>query len=288
MDQLNISVSFEEELKKLNNDGKTVVYVSVNKEVKALIGIADVLKDNSIATINNLHARGIETFMITGDNEFVADVIAKKAGIKNVYASVLPDEKARIVQEIKSMGKFVAFVGDGVNDAPALKAADVGIAMSSGSDIAIDSSDVTLMSHDLNLVNKAIDISIATSKNIYQNFGWAFGYNILAIPLAASGRLNPMIAGIAMAFSSVTVVLNALRLKRYKFKNYEEVIKVDKVKVSVPEMSCGHCKANIEKALVGAGVEGTVLLDSKEVEFNQADMDKAVEAIEAAGYPVVK
>lgn len=286
LDELNISVSFDEELKKLNSDGKTVVYVSVDNEVKALIGIADVLKDNSVATVKNLHARGIETFMITGDNEFVADVIAKKAGIKNVYASVLPDEKARIVQEIKAMGKFVAFVGDGVNDAPALKAADVGIAMSSGSDIAIDSSDVTLMTHDLNLVNKAIDISIATLKNIYQNFGWAFGYNILAIPLAASGRLNPMIAGIAMAFSSVTVVLNALRLKGYKFKNYEEVVKVDKVKVSVPSMSCGHCKANIEKALQGAGVTGTVLLDSQEVEFNLADKEVAVKAIEEAGYPV--
>jgi Cu+-exporting ATPase len=286
MDQLSLEVSFEEELQKLYSDGKTVVYVAVDDTVKALIGIADVLKDNSVATVKNLHARGIETFMITGDNEFVAEVIAKKAGIKNVYAGVLPDEKAKIVQEIKSMGKFVAFVGDGVNDAPALKAADVGIAMSSGSDIAIDSSDVTLMTHDLNLVNKAIDISIATLKNIYQNFTWAFGYNIVAIPLAASGRLNPMIAGIAMAFSSVTVVLNALRLKGYKFKNYEEVEKVDKIKVSVPSMSCGHCKMSIEKALQGANLEGTVLLDSKEVELNNSDLEVAVDAIEAAGYPV--
>lgn len=279
-------IGFDSELNKLNNDGKTVVYVGIDGVVVALIGIADVLKDNSIATIKNLHNRGIETFMITGDNEFVAEVIAKKAGIKNVYAGVLPDEKAKIVQDIKKMGKFVAFVGDGVNDAPALKAADVGIAMSSGSDIAIDSSDVTLMTHDLNLVNKAIDISIATLKNIYQNFGWAFGYNIFAIPLAASGRLNPMIAGIAMAFSSITVVLNALRLKGYKFKNYEEVVKVDKVKVNVPSMSCGHCKMSIEKALQGANVEGAVLLDSKEVEFDKADFEVAVEAIEAAGYPV--
>jgi len=286
LEKLNLEAGFETELSQLNKEGKTVVYVAVDETVVALIGIADVLKDNSIATIKNLHARGIETFMITGDNEFVADVIAKKAGINNVYAGVLPDEKARIVQEIKESGKFVAFVGDGVNDAPALKAADVGIAMSSGSDIAIDSSDVTLMTHDLNLVNKAIDISIATLRNIYQNFGWAFGYNILAIPLAASGRLDPMIAGLAMAFSSVTVVLNALRLKRYKFKNYEEVLKVDKVKVSVPSMSCGHCKMSIEKALLGANVEGTVLLETKEVELNNAQFEVAVEAIEAAGYPV--
>ncbi len=288
MNELNIDIEFEEEIKLLNEKGRTIVFVSVNQKMEALIGIADVLKENSIATIQNLHNRGIETFMITGDNDYVAKVIAAEAGIKNVYSNVLPNEKADIVSSIKSSGHFVAFVGDGVNDAPALKAADVGIAMSTGSDIAIDSSDVTLMAHDLNLVNKAIDISVATLRNIYQNFGWAFGYNILAIPLAASGRLNPMIAGIAMAFSSVTVVLNALRLKRYKFKNYEETTKMEKIKISVPDMSCGHCKASIEKALRSAGIDGTVLLESKEVELNETDFDNAKVAIEAAGYEVKK
>ncbi|XMB87399.1 heavy metal translocating P-type ATPase [Mycoplasmatota bacterium WC44] len=287
MDEYESDVSrFDKKLRILNNDGKTVVYVSVDGSVEALIGIADVLKSDAKSVIDNLHSRGVETYMITGDNEFVANVIAKKVGIKNVFASVLPTEKANIVKSIKDKNKFVAFVGDGVNDAPALKTADVGIAMSSGSDIAIDSSDVTLMTHDLNLVNKAIDISIATLRNIYQNFGWAFGYNILAIPLAASGRLNPMIAGIAMAFSNITVVLNALRLKGYKFKNYAKEEIMEKVVLSVPSMACGHCKGKIESSLKEANIEAAVILDNKTVEVNEETVLPAIEVIEAAGYPV--
>jgi len=287
MNQLNIKTNqFNEELEKLQNDGKTIVYVSVDNKIEALIGIADVLKPDAKNVIDNLHARGIDTYMISGDNSFVANAIAKELNIKNVYGGVLPSEKANIVTKIRNSGKFVAFVGDGVNDAPALKAADVGIAMSSGSDIAIDSSDVTLLSHDLNLVNKAIDISIVTFRNILQNFGWAFGYNILAIPLAASGLLNPMIAGVAMAFSNITVVSNALRLKRFKFKDYSEEDTMSKVTLNVPSMACGHCKGTIEEALKAINLEAQVVLDNKTVLVDEANVEAAKSAIEAAGYPV--
>ncbi|QVK20145.1 heavy metal translocating P-type ATPase [Mycoplasmatota bacterium] len=288
MSEIKVNIDkFKNELTKLQNEGKTIIYVSIDGKIEALIGIADVLKPDAKNVIHNLHARGIDTYMISGDNKFVANAIAKQLNIKNVYGEVLPSEKADIVTKIKADGKFVAFIGDGVNDAPALKAADVGIAMSSGSDIAIDSSDVTLLSHDLNLVNKAIDISIVTFKNILQNFGWAFGYNILAIPLAASGMLNPMIAGIAMAFSNITVVSNALRLKRYKFKNYKED-SMEKVTLNVPSMACGHCKGKIDAALRESNIDATVNLDNKTVLVNENDSASATSIIETAGYPVEK
>ena len=165
--------------------------------------------------------RGLSPYMITGDNHIVANQIAKELGIENVYSEILPHQKAEIVREIQKQGKTVAFVGDGINDAPALKLADVGFAMGHGTDVAIDSSDVTLMSHDLGLVIKAIDMSKATLRNIYQNFGWAFSYNLIAIPLAATGNLSMAVAAAAMAFSSIMVVLNALRLKTFKLPEFE-------------------------------------------------------------------
>lgn len=286
IDELAIDVtSMAEEVSELTKEAKTIVYLVIENKLEAVLAIEDELKKTSKGAIQDLHNRGIETYMITGDRKEVATEIAKRVGIKYVYSEVMPVNKAQIVEEIRKSGKFVAFVGDGVNDAPALKAADVGIAMSSGSDIAIDSSDVTLMSHELSLVGKAIDISQATLKNIYQNFAWAFGYNIIAIPLAAMGRLDPMIAGFAMAFSDITVVLNALRLKGFKFKDIEVE---DMIKVTVPDMSCGHCVMAIEKALKADELTGKVDLSTKTVELEEADLEAVTKAIEQAGYTVNK
>jgi Cu+-exporting ATPase len=230
--------------------------------------------------------------MITGDNSVVANVIAEELGIEHVYSEVLPHEKANIISSIQKEGKVVAFVGDGINDAPALKLADVGIALGSGTDIAIDSSDVTLMSYDLGLVIKAIDMSKATLRNIYQNFGWAFSYNLIAIPLAATGNLSMAIAAAAMAFSSIMVVLNALRLKAYKLPEFKiEKEKGDNLmKVKVSNMSCNHCKMTIEKALKENGFgEADFDLEERTVEFdlNGKTAEEAVSVIEAKGYEVV-
>ncbi len=232
--------------------------------------------------------RGLVPYMITGDNKIVANQIAKELGIENVYSEVLPHEKADIITSIQQSGNVVAFVGDGINDAPALKLADIGIAMGHGTDIAIDSSDVTLMSYDLGLVIKAIDMSKATLRNIYQNFGWAFSYNLIAIPLAATGRLSMVVAAAAMAFSSITVVLNALRLKTYKLPEFK-VEGEKNMKLTVTNMTCGHCKMTIEKALQQNGFSDVEIdLESKTVEVNlQGKTEQEVrEIITAKGYEI--
>jgi len=191
----------------------------VDCEIKAIYALRDEIKPSAKQTIAELKRRGIETYLVTGDNKGVARRIGFEVGIDHIFCEVLPTEKADIIQEIQESGMITAFVGDGINDAPALKQADIGIAMGGGTDIAIHSSDLTLMTGDLGAVIEAIDLSEATFRNIYQNFLWAFSYNIIAIPLAATGHLSMALAGAAMAFSSIMVVLNALRLKRYKFKN---------------------------------------------------------------------
>ncbi|MDX9692372.1 MAG: heavy metal translocating P-type ATPase, partial [Acholeplasmataceae bacterium] len=201
--------------------GKTVFFTIYDKKVVNMIAVEDPLKETAFGVIKELKRRNITPYMITGDQEITARYIAQKLGIDHVFSEVLPHEKAEKVHQIQQEGKVVAFVGDGINDAPALKMADVGFAVGSGSDIAIDTSDVTLMSLDLGLVIKAIDLSLATLKNIYLNFFWAFAYNIVMIPLAAIGLLNPSLAGIGMGFSSIMVVLNALSLKLFKFKNIQ-------------------------------------------------------------------
>ncbi|VEU82936.1 heavy metal translocating P-type ATPase [Acholeplasma hippikon] len=218
--ELKVEIPYDGE--KYLNEGKTVFYTIKNNEVINMITIADEIKDGVKELIQTLKSRGIKPFMITGDEEKTARYIAQLVGIDDVYASVLPQEKAQIVETIQNEGYVCAFVGDGINDAPALKMADVGIAVSNGSDIAINSSDVTLMHQDLSLVLDAIDLSLATLKNIYVNFFWAFIYNICMIPLAALGFLNPSLAGIGMGFSSIMVVLNALSLKLFKFKTTKE------------------------------------------------------------------
>ena len=203
--------------------GKTVFFTVVDRVVVNMIAVSDELKESSYALIKDLKARGITPYMITGDQMKTALYIGGLLGIEQIYAGVLPHEKAEIVKKIQEKEKVVAFVGDGINDAPALKMADVGFAVGSGSDIAIDTADVTLMKNDLHSVLYAIDLSRATLHNIYLNFFWAFIYNIVLIPLAAFNTFSPTLAGFGMAFSSLMVILNALSLKLWKFKTKEDV-----------------------------------------------------------------
>ncbi|KXT66367.1 heavy metal translocating P-type ATPase [Streptococcus gallolyticus] len=203
--------------------GQTPIYISANAQLLGLITVADLLKADSKETVAKLQEKGIDVVMLTGDNSKTAQAIAKQAGIKNVISEVLPDQKSQAIQDLQSHGKMVAMVGDGINDAPALAVADIGIAVGSGTDIAIESADIILMKPEISDVLKALSISRLTIKIIKENLFWAFIYNILAIPVAmgvlylfGGPLLNPMIAGLAMGFSSVSVVLNALRLKYIK------------------------------------------------------------------------
>ncbi len=200
-------------IQKLYAEGKTAMYVASDGKLAGVVAVADTIKANSKEAISRFKQLGIETIMMTGDNEHVAKAIALEAGIDRVIAGVLPQEKAAHVKAAQAEGRIVAMVGDGVNDAPALAQADVGIAMGNGTDIAMESADITLMRSDLNGVVEAIQLSRRTVRIIRQNLFWAFIYNIIGIPLAAFGMLNPAIAAGAMAFSSVSVVSNSLRLK---------------------------------------------------------------------------
>jgi cation-transporting ATPase V len=195
--------------------GRTAVVAGWDGEVRGVVAVADTVKDDAADAVARLHAMGIATAMITGDNHRTAAAIAAQVGIDRVLAEVLPDGKQDEVARLQAEGRSVAMVGDGVNDAPALVQADLGIAIGTGTDVAIESSDLTLMRADLDGVATAIDLSRATERTIRQNLGWAFGYNTLAIPVAALGLLSPIVAGAAMAFSSVSVVTNSLRLRRF-------------------------------------------------------------------------
>lgn len=214
---------FDSIFNKLASDGKTPVYVSSDGKAVGVIAISDPLKDNAEECISQLKKRGIDVYMLTGDNENTARAIANEVGIKNVRSNVKPNDKSNIVSELKEGGKTVCMVGDGINDAPALATADVAITVASGTDIAAESSDIVLMKNDLLDIPKVLSISSAVTRNIKQNLFWAFAYNIIGIPFAAGVAfafggplLNPMIAAAAMSLSSITVVLNALRLGRFK------------------------------------------------------------------------
>ena len=205
------------------NRGKTPILLAIDGSIKAIIAVADTIKEDSIETIEKLHQMGIKVAMITGDNEKTALSIANQVGIDIVRADVLPSEKSQVIKELQAKGEFVAMVGDGINDAPALAQADVGIAIGNGTDVAIESADIVLMKNKLMDVPNSIKLSKETIKNIKQNLGWAFGYNIIGIPFAAGlvylfggPLLNPMIAAAAMSMSSVSVVSNALRLRNFK------------------------------------------------------------------------
>jgi len=207
----------------LADEGKTPVYLALNKDLIGIIAIADVLKENSVVIVQQLKDLNLEVNIITGDNKRTADAIGRQVGITGVLSEVLPDRKALEIKKLQEMGKVVAMVGDGINDSPALAQADIGIALGSGTDVALEASDITLISNDLKGVINAIKLSKKTMRTIKENLFWAFIYNILGIPIAAGilypffgVLLNPMFASLAMAFSSVSVVSNSLRLKKYK------------------------------------------------------------------------
>ncbi|WP_246945353.1 heavy metal translocating P-type ATPase [Bacillus pinisoli] len=204
-------------MEELENQGKTAMLVSVNETLAGIIAVADTIKETSREAITRLQNMGIEVFMITGDNERTAKAIANEVGVNRYIAEVLPEGKAEEVKKLQQAGKKVAMVGDGINDAPALAVADIGMAIGTGTDVAMEAADITLIRGDLQSIADAIVMSRKTMSNIRQNLFWAFGYNTLGIPIAALGFLAPWLAGAAMAFSSVSVVLNALRLQKVKF-----------------------------------------------------------------------
>jgi Cu+-exporting ATPase len=197
-------------------DGVTVVAVSLDGATRALLGVADEVRTTSADAVSRLRALGLEPVMVTGDSTVVARTVAAAVGITRVVADARPEDKVLEVERLRAEGRVVAVVGDGINDAAALASADLGIAMGSGTDVAIEAADITLLRDDLRTAADAVRLSRATLRTIKQNLVWAFGYNLAAIPLAVAGLLTPMVAGLAMALSSVSVVANSLRLRRFR------------------------------------------------------------------------
>lgn len=229
MDKQQIALNgLEKEAEQLQNQAKTVMWLAVGQTAYALIGVADTIKETSAEAIAKLHQLGLTVVMMTGDNQATAQAIAQTVGIDRVFAEVLPGDKAEQVKKLQAEGFVVAMVGDGINDAPALAQANVGLAIGTGTDVAMETADVTLMRGDLRGVAQAIKLSKATMRNIRENLGWAFGYNVALIPIAAGvlaplvwmpsflQQLHPILAAGAMAFSSISVVSNALRLRWVK------------------------------------------------------------------------
>jgi P-type Cu+ transporter len=210
----------EDEALLLRGDGQTTIFVTIDGKAAGLLGVADPVKPSTVEAVRLLKEEDVHLVMVTGDHQLTAGAVAKQLGITEVHASVLPDQKGRIIAELKSRGRVVAMAGDGINDAPALALADVGIAMGTGTDIAMESAGITLVKGDLRALVRAKRLSQATIRNIRQNLFFAFVYNIVGVPIAAGALyplwgllLNPMIASAAMTFSSVSVISNALRLR---------------------------------------------------------------------------
>ncbi len=211
-----IADHYLDEAARLESEGRTVFLVGWDAEARGVLAVADTLRATARPAVGALQNMGVEVAMITGDNQRTAASIAAETGIDQFVAEVMPGEKAEQVRRFQAQGKTVAFVGDGINDAPALTQADLGMAIGTGTDVAIEAGDVILMSGDPALAETAMKLARATFKTIKQNLFWAFFYNAAMIPLAAAGLLNPMFAAAAMAFSSVSVVTNSLRLRRFR------------------------------------------------------------------------
>ena len=306
MDELSISVPLYPEL---SEQGKTPLYfASEDKTYLGAIAASDVLKADSAAAVAAMHKMGLEIVMLTGDNDITAKAIANQAGIYRVFADVLPGDKANIVENLRKDGCNVLMVGDGINDAPALATADVGMAIGAGTDVAIESADVILMNNTLMGISRAIELSKATIRNIKQNLFWAFFYNCMGIPIAAGIlypafhiQLSPMIGAAAMSLSSVFVVSNALRLRLFKPKFFvkEDVISDNSVKeeesmkivIKVEGMMCPHCKARVESVCksVSGTVDAVVDLQEKLVTVTGcAPVEELKKAITEAGYQVIE
>ncbi|SKA29719.1 heavy metal translocating P-type ATPase [Consotaella salsifontis] len=323
--------AFTQAAERLAREGKSPLYVAIDGKAAALLAVSDPIKETTPAAIAALHALGLKVAMITGDNRKTAEAVAARLKIDRVVAEVLPEGKIEAVKSLRENGGRIAFVGDGINDAPALAEADIGLAIGTGTDVAIESADVVLMSGDLRAVADAIGLSKATLRNIKQNLFWAFAYNVVLIPLAAGALypafgilLSPVFAAAAMALSSVFVVSNALRLKRYSPSRragadaalpplphtaarpetnqspartevkaaplVENSVNKETamLKLKVEEMSCKHCVANVEKAVKSVDPAAKVDVDlsaGTAVVDSSADATAIKEAIAAAGYP---
>ncbi|MDO5520014.1 MAG: heavy metal translocating P-type ATPase [bacterium] len=320
MEEMKISTAHvKEQLDQYAKDGKTPLLFANDTEVIGVIAVADIVKPTSKAAIEELKALGIKVIMLTGDNKKTAEAIRSQLDIDTVIAEVLPQEKEQEIARLQKEGRKVAMVGDGVNDAPALARADVGLAIGAGTDVAIESADIVLMKNDLLDAVTAIRLSKAVIRNIKENLFWAFFYNSVGIPLAAGVlypffglKLNPMFGAAAMSLSSVCVVSNALRLRLFKSDYHRNEVtnlntvsiepmqnvveqqpikeEEDMIKVSIEGMMCGHCTGTVEKVLKGlAGDQVEVSLEDKAAYIKEADLSDEVikKAITDAGYEVV-
>ena len=289
------------------DNGEIPLYAAVDGKLAGILFIADKIKETSAEAIEGFKKAGIETVMLTGDNEKTARAIQKKLGISQVRSQLMPEDKATIIKELQEQGKKVAMIGDGINDAPALTTADVGIAIGAGQDIAIESADIVLMKSDLNDAVTAVKLSRSVMKNIKENLFWALIYNSLGIPLAAGvfygllgWKLNPMFGAAAMSLSSVCVVTNALRLNLFKSGRENKVSKAEintktedekmKKVMKIDGMMCSHCTGTVTKVLNAIdGVTADVSLEDK-CAYITLDKDVADEvlskAVTDAGYKV--
>lgn len=317
MEQSGVAVSAElhSAAAQLAEDGKTPLFVAGNGALLGVVAVADVVKRDSAAAVAALRSMGCEVVLLTGDNRRTADAIARQVGVSRVIAQVLPQDKARVVRELQASGGRVAMVGDGINDAPALVTADVGLAIGAGTDVAIESADIVLMKNSLMDVADAVSLSRATLRNIRQNLFWAFFYNSVGIPVAAGAlypawglTLNPMLAAAAMSLSSVCVVGNALRLRSWKSGEAaaktvakpsqpvydtcnqcsKEADTMSKKTVTIKGMMCAHCVSHVEKALTALGVQADVdLATGTAVVTGDVSDDALRKAVTDAGYEVV-
>ena len=310
-----VSAELHSAAAQLAEDGKTPLFVAGNGALLGVVAVADVVKRDSAAAVAALRSMGCEVVLLTGDNRRTADAIARQVGVSRVIAQVLPQDKARVVRELQASGGRVAMVGDGINDAPALVTADVGLAIGAGTDVAIESADIVLMKNSLMDVADAVSLSRATLRNIRQNLFWAFFYNSVGIPVAAGAlypawglTLNPMLAAAAMSLSSVCVVGNALRLRSWKSGGAaaktvakpsqpvydtcnqcsKEADTMSKKTVTIKGMMCAHCVSHVEKALTALGVQADVdLATGTAVVTGDVSDDALRKAVTDAGYEVV-